>query len=81
MNSLHVSTLRNTIEVLFELLELKAEPNNQNSKGSSALWIAAQKNHSACAQLLIDYGADVNLANKTGATPTYVKQMIGIDLF
>lgn len=69
---LHISVAANTSDVLFELLELKANPDLRDSKGATALWCAAQRNRSECAQLLVECGASVNLANNNGATPTFV---------
>ena len=43
--------------------EGRADVNAKESKGITALHIAAAKGHTECARLLIKYGADVNCVN------------------
>ena len=50
------------------LLDRGADPDVQNFTGRTALFIAAEKGHSAHIRTLIDAGADVNIRNRNGDT-------------
>ncbi len=43
--------------------------NKKDVDGKTAVYYASEKGHNACLQLLIDYGADLNVQDDLGNTP------------
>lgn len=73
-NALVEAAMHGDIEAAREALRRGADP-NATLKGSSALFWAAQEGHTPIVALLLDSGANVNLADSGGFTP--LKQAIG----
>lgn len=57
------------IDVVRKFLELEINVNVTNTKGNSALIIAAKEHNKGIVQLLLSKGADSNLKNDQGSTP------------
>lgn len=63
---------KNSHKRLKELLDSGIDPNvTDYDRGAPPLMYACNKGHIESIELLIDYGADVNLANKRGRTPVH----------
>ena len=50
---------------------------NSNINGATPLFIAAERNHLAVAQLLLENGADKNKPREDGASPLYIAAQQG----
>jgi len=59
------------------LLNAKANHNIFDSKGYSALMHAVTRNYSTAVKLLLENGADPNLANKDGLSPIMIAHRNG----
>ncbi|CAF4392657.1 unnamed protein product, partial [Rotaria magnacalcarata] len=56
------ATKSNHVECVKRLLAYHANPNHQNQSGISALMLAAEKGFFECVKLLVQAGADLELA-------------------
>ena len=66
------------VEMVKKRLKMElAKINAQDPQGKTALHEACRWNHGAVAQLLIDEGADPDLADNEGATPLHVSARFG----
>ena len=69
-------------EIVKQLLEYKTDPNQKNSYGDTALFKTSatwrkSKASLQIAELLLDAGADPNLANETGNLPLHIASFYG----
>jgi len=67
----------NNIDEVERLLRNGADVNAANSKGTTALILAANNGHVDCLKVLLKHGADVNVADNDGATPFIYSAMEG----
>ncbi len=72
LNALMLATREDGIETVKVLLKHHALVNQQSAGGHTSLLTAVQNVHIEIARLLIDAGADVNLANDRGWNPLYM---------
>jgi uncharacterized protein len=64
------------LEAATVVLELGADVNAANDAGNTALHGAAYIKSNALVQFLVDHGANINVANKRGQTPTAIADTI-----
>lgn len=70
----------NERDILIDLLNAHADVNHQNQPGNTALYLAVnQKNPVSCA-LLLEHGANPNLANGEGQTPLDALAVLAADV-
>lgn len=71
LTALHLATINNKINSVKILLNHKADVNSVDDIGNSALWRASMElaSDSEIIKLLLENGADINLANKHGVSP------------
>lgn len=63
---------KNDVKTLKKVLDAGMDANTRDyDRGATALHLACNKGHVEAIELLIDYGADVNAANKRGRTPIH----------
>ncbi len=72
LSALMLATRENGIETVKVLLKHHALVNQQSAEGHTALLTAIQNAHIELSNLLIEAGADVNLANDRGWNPLYM---------
>lgn len=72
VTAINFAARENGIETVKALLDAGIPIDQQTGDGSSPLLIALQNAHLDLARLLIDRGADVNLANRKGWNPLYM---------
>jgi len=64
--------------VVSALIKLGADLNSTNSDGRTAVWTAADEGHLDIIKLLVDAGADVNIAdNYLNDTPLHIAANYG----
>ncbi len=71
---LHLAAQKGHIDVVRSLLREKGRINVNalDEFGRTALWLAANNGHNAVVEILLEAGADPNLADKKGQTPLVV---------
>lgn len=70
-------TLEKYLKQLEKNNQLNIINNGFDKDQNTLLHLACQKDHYQCLDLLLDYGADVNIKNITGATPLHVAANLG----
>jgi ankyrin repeat protein len=65
------ATFYGSVSILNWLLDNGANANHQDRNGYCALHFAGQEKQLACAQLLLQHGADLELADRHGNTPVW----------
>ena len=71
-------TLQNHEQVACLLLENSADVNHESKKHVTALNMACEKGHEACAQLLLRAGARHDVADDWGDSPYSIAQKKGL---
>jgi ankyrin repeat protein len=74
---LHKAASQGNCQVIKQLLESGANP-NQVHAGTTPLYWAAKNQHVAAAQLLLEHNAEPNLGDKYGYTPLYFAAECGL---
>lgn len=76
--ALHLAAAANQEKALHYLAQhMQRSIDWRNSRGETALMVATKKGNDPCVNLLIDFGANVDIADDTGSRPIHVAASFG----